>query len=111
MSPTTNHLFGRELSEFCTDEGLVMSDVAFCNNDTYTYFSDSTESMSWIDHIVSTCSANNLIDNVWVDYSFISSDHHPLLCTINVDNVVSDDTVFNDVVHKSKVINGILCQV
>ena len=83
---------------------IILSDVAFCSNDTYTYFSDSSESMSWIDHIVSTHSANNLIDDVWVDYSFISSDHHPLLCTINVDNVVSDDTVFNDVIHRSKVI-------
>ena len=39
-----------------------------------------------------------------MDYAFVSSDHHPLLCTIDVDNVFTGDSVCNEITHRSKVI-------
>ena len=45
---------------------------------------------SWLDHVVSTCSAHNLIDNISVVYDTVTSDHHPILFHLNVSTVNVD---------------------
>jgi exonuclease III len=86
-----SHTFGIELKEFCLNEGLVLSDVLFCDDNSYTFYSEAHHSVSWLDHIVCSASAHNLIENVWVDYSKVSSDHHPLLASINLSDIVHND--------------------
>ena len=44
-----------------------------------SYVSESNDWTSWLDHIMSTCSAAGMIIGVWGDYSLVSSEHHPLL--------------------------------
>ena len=79
-----HHLFGDELIDFCLHDNLVLSDVILCKEETYTYFSTAHFSVSWLDHVISSHSAHTLIHTIRVDYSFVSSDHHPLLMDIDV---------------------------
>ena len=46
--------------------------------------------VSWLDHIVSSVSAYSLIDDIWVKYNFVSSDHLPLCLKINLSRVNVD---------------------
>lgn len=87
------HLFGGELLKFCTSTKYILSDVQLCSNDTFTFFSEAHSSTSWLDHIMSTHSSHQLIENVCVLYDFISSDHHPVLLKVKFpcDIVDSDD--------------------
>jgi len=84
------HKFGRELKNFCQAEYLVLSDVMMCPRSTYTYLSEAHNSASWLDHIVCTQSAHNLVENVSVLYETITSDHHPLIATVRFPHVVMD---------------------
>ncbi len=78
------YLFGKELLDFCHNANLVITDVAHCDNASYTFFSTAHYTVSWLDHILGTYSAHNIVKNVSIDYSKVSSDHHPILFYINV---------------------------
>ena len=86
-----SHEFGRELTKFCKDVNLILSDVHFLEHaDTYTYYSEAHHSVSWIDHILTTVSGHSLIDSVTVDNTFISSDHFPVTMKINASLSMND---------------------
>ena len=77
--------FGRKLIQFCADESLVISDEVHAPDDSFTYVSDAhVGSVAWLDHVISTRSMHSLIDNIWIDYSYVSSDHLPLCMKLNV---------------------------
>jgi len=87
----STHRFGRELIQFCNDESYILSDVCHnCDDSTFTYFSEMHNTVSWLDHIVSSVSAHSLIDDIWVKYNFVSSDHLPLCLKINLSRVNVD---------------------
>ena len=48
--------FGKELRDFCHNEGLILSDYVKLgnNNDTHTFISSAHSSVSWLDHCIST---------------------------------------------------------
>ena len=48
------HKFGMELKKFCINESLFLSDVLFCSDNSYTYYSEAHQSVSWLDHIICT---------------------------------------------------------
>ena len=80
----TSSRFGQQLLEFCEDSSLVMSDKEFLgvNPSNYTYTSDAHGTNAWIDHILASVSAHDIIDTISINHSFITSDHAPMNMTI-----------------------------
>jgi hypothetical protein len=68
-----------------------MSDVLInADADRFTYMSEAHGTVSWIDHIVSTISAHEIIRNIEVLYNFVTSDHLPVCMEIALDLVHLD---------------------
>ena len=84
----SNQVFGQELQSFCQEEGLILCDCENLsdNTNTYTYMSESHQSVSWLDHIVCTHSANAKVSSVNILDGLVSSDHFPLVITIRTPN-------------------------
>ena len=60
VKDNVSHKFGNELDKFCRDEGLVLSDVLLLEGSkSYTFFSDAHNTVSWIDHTVSSTTVIN----------------------------------------------------
>ena len=81
--------FGKELQAFCRDANLIISDVVYnTDRDRFTFYSEAHNTCHWLDHIVATQSAHNIISDVSVLYDFITSDHLPLCCELELDLAV-----------------------
>lgn len=77
--------FGGELTDFCQEEGLILSDVVHIQDheNNYTFVSNHGTT-SWLDHILATNSGHAIINNVYIKYNIISSDHYPLVVDFDV---------------------------
>jgi exonuclease III len=73
----SSHRFGNELKSYCEKENLVISDLIHLQ-DSYTYVNAALGVTSWLDHVVCTSSMHSLIDQVYIKYDTVSSDHLPL---------------------------------
>lgn len=80
------HLFGRKLLSYCRDEGLLISDHILMDKNSSTFFSASSGTTSWLDHIISTTGMHALIESIHVDQGFISSDHLPIIACLCLDH-------------------------
>lgn len=69
-----------ELTEFCVEYGLILSDVQFLgsNSSTCTYISASHGTSSWLDHCISSPCLHSTIQRISVNYNICVSDHMPL---------------------------------
>ena len=67
--------FGQEFIRFCAKESLIVSDSILSPSDSFTFLSDAHAAVAWLDHVVSTKSFPSLIDAIWTENHFISSDH------------------------------------
>ena len=76
--------FFTELSEFCTENGLMISDSHFLGaaNSTYTYVSAAHGTTSWLDHCVSSPRLHSTIQNISVKYDVCVTDHMPLVIDV-----------------------------
>ena len=78
--------FFDELMEFCTEEGLVISDMLFlgpsCNN--FTFVSAAHGTTSWLDHCLCTPKLHDLMQVVSIRFDICTSDHLPLAIALNV---------------------------
>ena len=64
---------------------LGISGVAHnCDSNRFKFYSDAQGTFSWLDHIITTQSASNLISSVYVLYDYIGSDHFPICCDLDV---------------------------
>jgi len=77
-----NNYFGEMLSHFCLEHELKISDKIILPVDSFTYVSDTHGTYSWLDHVVSSKSAHDSIQNIEILYQFILSDHRPVAATI-----------------------------
>jgi len=59
-----NNNFGELLSQFCLEHELKISDKYNLPVDSFTYVSDTHGTCSWLDHVVSSKSAHDSIQNV-----------------------------------------------
>ena len=84
---SNDHRFGKELLDFCSSENLILSDQLLAPTDTFTFTSEAHGSTAWLDHTVSSKNLHAIIDKVWVDYDFISSDHFPMFMKISTNTV------------------------
>ena len=79
--------FGDELRRLCSDTLLCLSDTLLLPSDTFTFISSSHDTVSWLDHVLSTTSGHPPFTNISVKSDFITSDHLPLCFSISIDNM------------------------
>ena len=83
----SHSIFGNELLRLCSDNSLCLSDTLFLPSNTYTFISSSHDTVSWLDHVLSTTSGHSLFNSMHVKSDFITSDHLPLSFSISIDNL------------------------
>ena len=66
---------------------VCLSDTLLLPSDTFTFISSSHDTVSWLDHVLSTTSGHSLFTNISVKSDFITSDHLPLCFSISIDNM------------------------
>ena len=98
----TNSRFGNELKKYCMDENLMISNQILAPSDSFTFFSEAHGSVAWLDHVISTSNMHSIIEDIWVDYHYISSDHLPVLIRVNVGNINATDSTGSDGRSKAK---------
>ena len=83
--------FFAELIEFCTENGLVLSDALFLGptSSTYTYVSASHSTVSWLDHCMCSPSLHSCIQDIVVKYDVCVTDHIPILIQFGFQAVAS----------------------
>ena len=79
-----NSMFSTLMTDFCRDNTLTISDRELLPETSYTYVSDSSDSTTWIDHIVSSNDIKNAIDNINIAYDVTENDHIPLTMRLNL---------------------------
>ena len=79
--------FDQELSEWCAELDLIISDISVLGRDsaTFTYVSDAHHTCSWLDHAICSPGMHKHISQVKVYDRPPSSDHLPLHICFNVD--------------------------
>ena len=78
---------GDELSQLCRCNSLCLADKLFLPQDTFTFISSSHDTVSWLDHILTTTSGYSILTDACVKTDFITSDHLSLCFTISSDNL------------------------
>ena len=73
-----NNNFGILLSQFCLEHELKISDKINLPANFFTYVNDTHGTCSWLDHVVSSKSAHDPIQNTEILHQFILSDHRPV---------------------------------
>ena len=79
-----NHIFGSELVKFCATVNYTLADVKLLRENNYTFYSEAHGSVSWLDHVMCIPDSFSLIKEIDILYSYISSDHHPVVVTLDV---------------------------
>ena len=77
--------FGEEITDFCKDKSYVLSDKLLLPSDTFTYYSVQHDTVSWLDHIMTSVDGHCIMSNINVMYDVMTSDHFPLLFSITID--------------------------
>ena len=82
----------------CTS--LCLADKLFLPQVTFTFISSNHDTVSWLDHILTTTSEYSILTDACVKTDCITSDHLPLCFTISIDNlhipVSSSDQTLHD---------------
>ena len=56
----------------------------------YTYLSEAHNNISWLHHLITINNGHDVGQNVSLDNSFTTSDHFPLVFTINIEEMIVD---------------------
>jgi hypothetical protein len=75
--------FGNIVNMYCNDENLIMADKLLLPTDSYTFVSSAHDTVSWLDHVITTNSGNALVSDITVLLDFITSDHLPMKVSFN----------------------------
>ncbi|XP_063365982.1 uncharacterized protein LOC134654471 [Cydia amplana] len=81
--------FGKELLDFCLENGLTCADIVRLglHSDSYTYLSEAHGSRRWLDHcLVSELVLKSIVD-IKINNEVYWSDHFPMVLEINI-NIV-----------------------
>ena len=76
--------FGTHMVNFCDEENMVIADSYILCNKSYTFVSSAHNTVSWLDHVVTTKPGCDLINNMCIKYDYVSSDHLPLMMQLGV---------------------------
>ena len=63
-NPANIAKFGKHLLDFCVEENIALADVKSLSKDSFTFISSAHNSVSWLDHIITTGTGYDLISNV-----------------------------------------------
>ena len=69
MDSAAKCIFTDHLYELCQAENYVISDHELCDKDSFTFFSASHNTVSWIDHLISNESLHNIIEDITINDS------------------------------------------
>jgi len=81
--------FFNDFIDFANDNNFIVSDLHRLT-DAVTYVSDDGKRMTWIDHVLCTASANNLISHMSILEDVICSDHRPLYFSLECSVAAND---------------------
>ena len=87
----TSNNFGPILSEFCEDNGFVLSDYKLLPPDSFTFISDAHGTTSWLDHCMCTNESHAAVKKISILQDFIISDHRPCQAVINCNSRQFED--------------------
>lgn len=59
----------------------------FLPDKSFTYISDAWHTTSWLDHCVCTADAHASLDNIEIYYEMATSDHIPIVISLNGENL------------------------
>ena len=76
--------FGRELQAFCHESELIIADTVLLDKGSVTHVNEGHGTESWLDHVVCSKSASELIDNVIISYHLAGSDHFPMTAVLKL---------------------------
>ena len=71
-------LFGLHLLQFCEDNCYTLSDFVYMPDTSFTFHSGAHDTVSWLDHAVSSFSMHEFISEIDVLHNYLTSDHFPL---------------------------------
>ena len=96
------------LTHLATDNNLTFTDIDHLSTgEVFTYCNDAGSRVSWIDHVLCSASENDLVSNVEVLYSYVTSDHKPIVTTL-VNLLICDDD--SSLPNKDKIgVNNVYC--
>ena len=75
--------FGRHLADFCGQENVILANVHLLNDNSFTYINPTQNSVSWLDHIISTATVFDIIPNTAIIHDFASSDQLPIVVQLD----------------------------
>ena len=81
---TRDSLFGLQLLQFCEDNCYTLSDSVYMPDTSFTFHSDAHDTVSWLDHAVSSFSMHEIISEMDVLHNYLTSDHFPLSMCIQI---------------------------
>lgn len=91
-----HHRFGAELKSFCEEENWMLSDYSISPIDTFTFYSDAHHTVAWLDHIMSTTNFHSIVNNIWVEHEYVTSDHFPIFTSILLSDITNTETSNHD---------------
>lgn len=92
-----NSLFWKELTECCSDNGLIIADYEFLKSkdNVFTYVSYAHGTTSWLDHCVTSRQAMAATTAIEVREDVFWSDHKPLLVHCDFSNMTRQVSIDN----------------
>ena len=83
MNADFNRRFGAELSDFCRENNLVISDRCRLPRNSFSFVSGAHGSTSWLDHVVATEVCDNHITNISILTNTVPYGHMPISINLN----------------------------
>ena len=97
MRDIENSLFAKHLITFNNDNNLHLSSSILLPRDSYTYVSESWNSVSWLDHVISTSDFHECIADMSVAHHITDEDHIPVMFKLSVHNAPSVTKQINEI--------------
>lgn len=88
--------FWNELTRFTQMCDMIISDYVMLPQDSFTYFCESNQAQSWLDHIVASSGSHSSISSITILHDIIGSDHFPITVTIDF-NILPQEAVTSPV--------------
>lgn len=86
--------FWRYFNEYCIFNNLIVKDLLL-PDDSFTYLCPAKSTTSWLDHIVSSRSIQDKIQNVSILYDFNIFDHFPISFELNIETDRQNNVIYN----------------
>lgn len=101
-SDINNSLFGVLLHNFTQELDLLISSALLLPSDSYTYVSAAWDSVSWLDHIISSADFHDSISSIVIEYDCTDEDHIPVFLTLDL-NCIPDSAESRNDVHNQNI--------